>query len=1143
MTCRMDGSALTLRLGDLTGAFERDVAVALQVPAERAAEMTAKAMTMFVADGERVRMPVQTTTVQRAMGEADHDVVVVEVVAPGRLEVASPVMIPPLPDAKTPVFDAREVADLEPRAIVWPPVDHNPRIAMTGVVVKHLPGEKVRLLVNGVAANPLAYDGTDVNRQLDVALTRYRNVPLVTGNNRIEAWLEGAPGSQTRRLMRDLHFSDAPIRAEIVASESHLVADGVTPPVVAVRFYDRFGQPVRPGMTGPLAVLPPHRIFDDTRALEVAESSEVGARYLVRRDGVAYVQLEPTLDAGRVSLALELTANRQKVLHTRLAPVAREWILVGFAEGTVGYNALSGNMEALDEADIDDDTYTDGRTAFFAKGQIRGEWLATVAYDSDKDRDRRQLGRQIDPNRFYTLYGDGTEQRYDAQSQRKLYLKLERADFMAMFGDFETGLDTTEFTRYARAFNGLKTEYVGKHWRGTGFAAETDQAFVRDDQRGDGTSGEYRLTRKPIVANSESIRIETRDRFKSEVVLSSQALTRYLDYTIDYNAGSLIFKRPVLSQDEAFNPIYIVVEYEVSALGAGENVIAGGRLGYAFGPGESEVAVTYVNDGTDGDEGELMGVDGKFEISETDTVDVEWARSDTDLRGDADAYLAQLTHETGSTVSRAYFREQEVGFGLGQQTATETGTRKFGVEGDVQVVGDVRLRVQAFNQTNLKTDTDRQVAESQFDYTQADLRLTGGLRSVREQVESGDNLNGTQVVLGASKTVAEGRMQLHANAEIDVDADDAENADYPTRLILGGDYLVRSGISLIAEQELTWGRARDAQDTRVGIKAQPWSGADFASTMTREHGENGERLFATTGLLQQWQINDRWLADFGVDRTHTIENELRAFDPSALLSNPAVPPASGSFDGDFTAMFLGVGYRRDRWDGSARIEFHDGELTDKWNYLAGFSRQLDDGKAVSASFALLLDDQSAGAQRNQGDFRIGLAWRPFDSKWAVLNRLDFIFDELSDDLFDTKTRKLVQNMGVNYRPDDRNQLSMSLGAKYVVDEFDGTNYDGVTGLVGFEFRHDLTERYDVGARGALLHSFESDTLRHSSGLSFGVTPYRNVWVSLGYNFTGFEDGDFAGAEYTAKGPYLQFRLKVDQESFSDFLDYASITTP
>jgi hypothetical protein len=1112
------------------------------MPAGSAVQEPAKAMTMFVAGGQRVRMPVQTTPIQSVSGSGS-DVAGVEVVAPGQLEVVSPVVIPPLPDAKTPEFDAATVADLDARAIVWPAVDANPRIAMTGVVIKHLPKERVRLLVNGEPVNPLAFDGTDVNRQLGIALTRYRNVPLATGTNRIEAWVEGAVGGEARRLVRDLHFSDAPIRAEIVADESHLVADGVTPPIVAVRFYDRFGQPVRPGMTGPLKVLPPHRIFDDTRALEVAQSSGVGAKYLVRRDGVAYVQLEPTLEAGRASLALELTANRQKVLHTRLAPVAREWILVGFAEGTVGYNALSGNMEALNDADINDDTYTDGRTAFFAKGQIRGEWLATVAYDSDKDRDRRQLGRQIDPNRFYTLYGDGTEQRYDAQSQRKLYLKLERADFVAMFGDYETGLDTTEFTRYARAFNGLRSEYVGEHWRATGFAAETDQAFVRDDLRGDGTSGEYRLTRTPIVVNSETIRLETRDRFHSERVLSSQSLTRYLDYTIDYDAGSLIFKRPVLSQDEGFNPIYIVAEYEVNALGAGENVIAGGRVGYAFGPGESEVAVTYVNDGTDGDEGELVGLDAKWEISETDTVDVEWARTDTDLRGDADAYLAELTHETGSATSRAYYREQEDGFGLGQQTATEAGTRKYGVEGDVEMVGNVRLRLQAFNQTNLKTDTDRQVAESQFEYIHSDLRLTGGVRSVREQVEAGNNLNGTQLLLGANKTVADGRMQLRANAEIDVESDDAENADYPTRLLLGGDYLVRSGINLIAEQELTWGRTRDTQDTRIGIKSQPWSGADFASTMTRQHGENGERLFATTGLLQQWQINDRWLADFGVDRTHTLENDPTARDPSALLSNPAVPPASGSFDADFTAVFLGAGYRRDRWDGSARIEYHDGELSDKWNYLAGFFHQLDDGRAISASFALLMDEQSTGAERNQGDLRLGLAWRPFDSKWAVLNRLDFIFDEMSDELFDTETRKLVQNMGVNYRANDRNQLSLSFGAKYVVDEFDGTNYDGVTGLVGFEFRHDLTERYDLGARGALLHSFESNTLRHSSGMSFGVTPYRNVWVSLGYNFTGFEDGDFAGAEYTAKGPYLQFRMKVDQESFSDFLDYASITTP
>ena len=55
----------------------------------------------------------------------------------------------------------------------------------------------------------------------------------------------------------------------------------------------------------------------------------------------------------------------------------------------------------------------------------------------------------IEPDRYYTLYGDATEQRNEAASARKLYLKLERKQFYALFGDFDTGLTVTELSRTA----------------------------------------------------------------------------------------------------------------------------------------------------------------------------------------------------------------------------------------------------------------------------------------------------------------------------------------------------------------------------------------------------------------------------------------------------------------------------------------------------------------------------------------------------------------------------------------------------------------------------------------------------------------------------------------------------------------------
>ena len=42
-----------------------------------------------------------------------------------------------------------------------------------------------------------------------------------------------------------------------------------------------------------------------------------------------------------------------------------------------------------------------------------------------------------------------------------------------------------------------------------------------------------------------------------------------------------------------------------------------------------------------------------------------------------------------------------------------------------------------------------------------------------------------------------------------------------------------------------------------------------------------------------------------------------------------------------------------------------------------------------------------------------------------------------------------------------------------------------------------------------------------------------MWLTLGYNFLGFDDEDFAQARYTAAGPYLRLSIKADQRSLKE----------
>ncbi|HEX6590665.1 MAG TPA: hypothetical protein VF050_01560, partial [Moraxellaceae bacterium] len=181
---------------------------------------------------------------------------------------------------------------------------------------------------------------------------------------------------------------------------------------------------------------------------------------------------------------------------------------------------------------------------------------------------------------------------------------------------------------------------------------------------------------------------------------------------------------------------------------------------------------------------------------------------------------------------------------------------------------------------------------------------------------------------------------------------------------------------------------------------------------------------------------------------------------------------------------------------------------------------------LTATFA----DESSGSASDRVLLRGSLAWRPDRLRWLILEQLDYGMDRQDSVAGGEVTgHRLVNNLNSSRRW-ERDQLSLQYGAKYVFATIDDTRVDGFTDLMGAEWRHDLSERWDVGLRGSVLHSWEPGVMDYSMGVSVGMTPIPNAWFSVGFNFTGFRDTDFSDADYSAKGVYLKMRLKVDQDS-------------
>ena len=231
---------------------------------------------------------------------------------------------------------------------------------------------------------------------------------------------------------------------------------------------------------------------------------------------------------------------------------------------------------------------------------------------------------------------------------------------------------------------------------------------------------------------------------------------------------------------------------------------------------------------------------------------------------------------------------------------------------------------------------------------------------------------------------------------------------------------------------------------------------------------------------------------------------------------------------DFESAYLGVAYISDATSASARIEGRQSSAGDTWTATAGVARELTETLSLAGS-ARGLFNEAAGSNdaASQLDVRLGGAWRPRDEDTIIFDRLDI--SHTNNEIGESET-KIVNNLAVNTKVTDRLQATANYGVKNVRREIAGQQLSSWNHLLGGEARFDVTERIDIGLRGSFLTSEGTDTAEYSFGPSIGVTPVKNLWLSLGYNFEGFKDDDFEAAEFSREGVYLQMRLKFDQDT-------------
>lgn len=1031
---------------------------------------------------------------------------------------------------------------------VYPDTNRTPSKPSTNIGIKHGAGQVIGLTVNGKPVSDMNFAGKDGNSDRSVMISRWRGVDLLEGRNEIIATVKDRSGTVIKTLREEISFVKNIARAIAMPDQSTLVADGRTVPVVAIRMEDEAGRPVHAGRITTIDVEPPYRLYDETGENRLIEQTQdliapLSARqdFSVGADGMLKVKLEPTLKTGKVTVIATLDNGRKVPIYMYMEPEKRDWILVGLAEGSVGYDNIKGNAIALGETE-GKDVIKDGRLAFFAKGMIKGNWLMTMSVDTSK---HKQTGNQdgdflgeIDPNAYYTLYGDRSFQQFEGVSRYPVYVKLEKRQAYAMFGDYDTNVTEGRLTSYNRRLSGLKAEYLGDKLQVLGFAAETNQGFAKDEIAADGTSGTYQLSSQRILAQSEEIIIETRDRFRPDVVLERKIMVRYLDYTLDYYTGQLIFRLPVDVSDTEFNPNVIVVDYETSE-DAERNITFGGRVQTQILNDKVQIGSTFVHeDGSNlqgGIEQNQIGVDVIAQVTDNTQLRAEYAITENKgsvSDGTADAILAEVIHTSENFTGEAYFREEEAGYGVGQTNSNTSGVRRYGAKGAYKFDefedektgrrGSRSVEAQAFREENLTTGNSRNTAEVLATHQGELLTFSGGLRASKDELVGAEDRQSLLAIGRASVRVPKFDATLQLSHEQPLGGKDEVSA-YPQRTTIGIDKNLKDKATLSVRHEMLNGADTKSNNTIIGVSATPWKGTTISANSDLLTNDSGRRLGATVGLDQQVQIDENWSASGGLRNRNVLDQKGTFIE---VAPDAAISPLETNED--FTSAYIGAAYRDDVMSGSARLEGRKSSIGDTITATAGVARELSEELSLAGSArALFNNPDNQSANTSQLDVRLGGAWRPRNEDTIIFDRFDISHDKNTQGETETK---IVNNLAINQMITDRLQATANYGVKHVRTEIAGQKLKSWNHLLGGEARFDVTEKIDIGLRGSYMTSNGTNSAQYSFGPSIGVSPAKNIWVSAGYNVKGFKDDDFEAAEYSRKGVYLQMRLKFDQNT-------------
>jgi hypothetical protein len=1085
------------------------------------------------------------------------------------------------------------------------------------VILEFPIGKQVELRVNGQPVDPKLVGSTETDRKTGTVTQTWYGVPLKEGENTLEVREQGleqasSPSDVGQASRLSIVVRGTPTQLKVETVETRIPADGRSTATVRGFLLDATGNRSNRDAVVTLVASGGKFISPDYDLAQPGYQVKATA-------GEFLATLQSSLSAGAVRIRAaipnpnpqpptfnpELEAFAQLQFETDLRPSLMTGV-VDFRLGPRGTD-FWGSMRDFLPADEDNSYQFDVRGAAFATGKLGG-WLFTGAYNSfrnlnqtcDRIEGRRLFGDIQFSEQEYPIYGDSCSRETVAPSSDSVYLRFERSSPVAgadpdyfMWGDFSTAEFSTssqQFTGITRSLHGFKSTYNLGNLQLSGFYSADVEGFQRDTIVPDGTSGYYFLSRRLVISGSEDVFLEVEELDRPGTVVYRQQLSRGADYEIDYDRGTLLFRRPV--QRIEIDPLgtvlvrRIVTTYQFDSQNGDTNVW-GGRLQYHLtregaAGGPNWFGATYMRENQGVRNFELYG--GDFLLSfgspasgagQTNGVSGqligEYAHSsnDSDIVGavSGSAYRLDLNARLGSEVSsRLYYRSTETGFSNNATTSFVPGQTRYGGQVNYQVSRATQLRASYDRERNqgvaprvLTSYEDlfeprlEQIPGSQVD--NALTTISAGLlqRLGRDATVEFDYINRHREdnqptnPFNVSSSQLRSRLtyrftdSLTFRAQNELNLSSDQDIVYPNRTILGLDWAVYPGIAVrLSHIFFNGGQYEENSITSLDITGDYKVGQD--TTLTGRFGiVNAQAMTGALGIRQGWTIAPGLRLDGSYE--HIFGDLFGRTGAGVQYAQPYAygqgASALGVRGGD--SYSVGLQYTgSDDFQASARYEHRTSSGGDNTVISAAANGKIS--RALTGLFRYQQASSSNQLLEELGDtvnLRLGLAYRdPADDKFNALLRYDY----RSNPSTIPDTILLGSGTGYNdhtfalegiYAPDWRwefyGKVALRRSTSYLADDLVGR---GTVGLGQWRATYRLGYSWDVASevRWVTQPADGYDETGFVLEAGYYLTP--NLRLSAGYVFGNITDRDLDGSR-SAGGPYVGLTVKVN-ELFSGF---------